>query len=324
MIKLMKDGKYNRVKTVSQATSMVLQLAFNIDVYTTSSGKIGRVALKKQQDEVQDSGKAISETIQMRRVHVHILAEIKKLGKDWKRKASTVQLRSWAVFGFRAMIAGRPQDPSCLLAGIEQFSNSTWFNSESVGVRLLDTKGTHSSKMDKQSKRLASDKKQQRVSALIVMHRPKPHASLPLPPYFDIIGAYDARRGKSRLAPTTSINMLMHGVRVQLALHNFFLGDKKFADHPITRSTISAETKRLLVGCGAIPKGPPLQAERIRHTALSQVEARSPGLLPEAIARARNSMETFEAKYRTAIAPEQFTVMKKLPRRSQLELIMLG
>ena len=36
------------------------------------------------------------------------------------------------------------------------------------------------------------------------------------------------------------------------------------------------------------------------------------------------SMATFEKKHRAAIAPEQFTLMKKLPRDSQLELIMLG
>ena len=131
------------------------------------------------------------------------------------------------------------------------------------------------------------------------------------------------RRGEQD-APRTSINVLMHGTRTQLALHNFFLGDKKFHATPIKRSTISAETKRLLVRCGATPPGSPLQAEHIRHTALSQVEAHDPERLPEAIGRARNSYKTFEGKYRTAIAPEQFTLMKKLPKRSQLELIMLG
>ena len=178
--------------------------------------------------------------------------------------------------------------------------------------------------MDKQTDRKASDRKHKGVSALIAMHRPKPHPSLPLPDYFDIIGAYAMRRGDRPLAPTTSINVPMHGVQTQLALHSFFLGDKKFVDHPITRSTISAETKRLLLACGATPLGSPLQAEHIRHTALSQVESKNPDLLPEAIGRARNSMQTFEVKYRTAIAPEQFTFMRKLPRNSQLELIMLG
>ena len=222
------------------------------------------------------------------------------------------------------MIAGGPQDPECLLAGIEEFSNTNWFNSASVGLRFLNTKETTSKRMDKETLRKASDKKKGMLSALISIFRPKPHAQLPLPPYFDIIGHYDRRRGSPSSAPQTPINLLMHGVKTQLSLHSFFLGDKKFSSQPIGRSTISAETKRLLQLCGAIPAGSPLQAEHIRHTALPQVESHDPGRLPEAIGRARNSMATFEKKYRTAIAPEQFTLMKKLPRNSQLELIMLG
>ena len=191
-------------------------------------------------------------------------------------------------------------------------------------MRLLDTKETHSAKMDKQTKRLASDKKQHRLSALIVLHKPKPHAGLPLPTYFDIVGVYVDRRGSPPTAPTASITVLVHGVRTLQAMHSFFFGDKKFFDRPIKRSTTPAETKRLLVGCGAAPMGSPLQAGHIRHTALSQVEARNPDRLPEAISRARNSMEAFESKYRTAIAPEQLTMMKKLPRGPQLELMVLG
>ena len=324
MIKLIKEERYNRVCTVSGATSMVLQLAFDVEVLTASSAKLVKLAERKQKENVSSNGQAISETIVMRRVHEHIIKEIKKLGKNWQKTATMQQLRSWAVVGFRGMIAGRPQDPECLLAGIEEFSNTNWFNSVTVGIRLLDTKETQSKNMDRDSNRKASKRKQGRMSALIAIDRPKPHPSLPLPPYFDIIGAYNERRGSPPNSPKIAINLLMHGVLTQLALPPFFVGDKKAFGLPIKRSTISAETKRLLVGCGAIPKGPPLQAEHIRHTALPHVESRCPGRLPEAIARARNSMRTFEKKYRTPIAPEQSILMKKLPAKCQLELIMLG
>ena len=325
LLSIMNEGRFNRVLTVLKATSMVLQLGLDIKIWSATTAKLERLAEKRQQEEVQLKGHHIIETIVMRKVHIFILRSIEKLGKRWYDKVSMSELRSWAVFGLRGMIAARPQDPECLLSGIEIFSDTDWSDSKSVGLRFLNTKETNSKRMDKETERNRVDRKRGLMSALITIHRPVPHPSLPLPDYFAIIFHYDRRRGTSPLSPTSKVNITVNGKLLQFNLPSFFLGTgKNYCTKPVSRSTISGETLRLLKKSGAVSEHSPLKAEHIRHSALSQVEEHDKSRLWQAIGRARNSMATYASKYRTPVAPEQRRALDLLPTTAQLELVMLG
>ena len=324
MQELIGKEQYNRAITVASATGTVLQLAFGVKVWDRTVTKLEELAKQLQHSNLVDAGKAIETTIVMRKVHEHIIAEIAKLGGDWHGQASVQQLRAWVVFGLRAMGASRPQDPACLLFGIERFSNTNWFNSKTVGVQFLDTKETHGSRMDKETVRPNGEKRRGRLSALVTFERPKPHASMPLPPYMDIIGYYCKRRGSPSNVERTTIDLTIRGEKVQDALHPFFLGLGKYSSKPVGRAKLSAETLELLLASGAIARDSPLKAEHIRHSTLSQVDRHDNSRLPDAVARARHSVDTFKAKYRTVIHPDQLKAMKALPKSAQLELILLG
>ena len=324
IIEMIESEKYNRSLTVTNATSMVLKFAFGISVWSPTISKLEQLAQRRQREHLHYAGEIVTHTIILRNLHLFILDQISMLGRDWAAKVELSDLRAWAVLGIRAMTAGRTEDPECLLAGIEEFSGTNWFDSKSVGLRFLDTKETNSKHMDSETVRKQADRKKGRLSALVVVHRYKAHKKLPLPDYFRIVGEYVKRRGSPPTAPTVAVDLVRDGVRVQDALHSFFLGVKKFYDRPVTRSTLSGESLRLLKMSQAIPVGSPLKAKHIRHSVLSQVEAHDPSRLTDAIARARNSRQTYETQYRTTVAPEQRQAMFPLPKSAQLELLMLG
>ena len=98
----------------------------------------------------------------------------------------------------------------------------------------------------------------------------------------------------------------------------------------MTRSTLSSEIKRGLCQCAAISDGSKLEAEHLRHSALSQVYNFAPDRMREALLRARHDKETFLRHYYFALPSEQEEEMERYllavapANEIQIELLLLG
>ena len=321
---LISKGKWNRAMTVINSAKIISEIAFGRSITDRALEKLRLTAEIKQKRSVTSTGKRISATIRMRKVHEHIIAEIARLGPRWRSTIDIAVNRQWASFGFRALIAGRPEDPEKFLDGIEEFSNSGWSDSDDVTVRLLDTKDSTDQKMSSH-KRRPPERAVGGLGAAIKICKPIGTKELPLPPYFDIIGNYKKRRGTRDGAIMTAVNLPSQGSMLQLALHPFFMCEgKQKRLQPLKRSSISSETLRLLIAAGGILPGPPLKAEHVRHSTVSQAYYIAPERLSEIARRARHSTDTLLTTYDTAIDDEQLQHLEHLNPSDQLERLLLG
>ena len=106
-------------------------------------------------------------------------------------------------------------------------------------------------------------------------------------------------------------------------MRRFFLGEGAYRTTELKVATISAQTKALCELTGAIPKGSPLKAEHLRHSALSFVYYVCPSQIQEALLRSRHSRDTFLKHYDIPIAQEQRDDFDKLDS-SELDVILMG
>lgn len=311
---------------------MVLQLAYEAES-TLGNRTLEKLRLRATQEIAKRASERgrVTVTIDLRRVHRHILGRLRALGK-WESEIPEKELRTYAAFGLRCVLGGRPEDPCAMMMGIEHFEprGSDWCNCEHVTVRLLDTKETRAgANMDSEAQREPANKRYGIWSAAIRLKRPAPCKDFPFPDYFLLIGEYLKRRGRRPYARHYTGN---HCDPEQglVKCQRMFLGVGKTntarAVEP-KRATFSSQTLALLKECNALPGGAKdtvYKAEHVRHTTLSQVYHVRPDLFDEALRRSRHSRSTFLNQYQVQLSEHTATVLRALPETASIENYLLG
>jgi len=272
----------------------------------------------------------MSATIIIRRFHLKVLARIAGLGANWGLEMPMLELRGTVTTGARLLFINRPEDLYGFLKGIEWFepAEADWKCADAVNVRFLDTKDTKSKKMNTHD-RAAGDRQQGNLCSVTRVERPKPPPGWPLPDYFLCFYWYVRRRGQRDL-PTVDVTVSRDGKTETRSLQRLFAGEGIYSNIAVTRSTLSSEIKRGLIACAAISTGSNLEAEHLRHTALSQVYYFAPDRMHEALRRARHDKDTFLRHYHYPLPEEQVDEMQSSLLTStssseiQLELLILG
>ena len=100
------------------------------------------------------------------------------------------------------------------------------------------------------------------------------------------------RRRKLRQVAHEHLRFFSNGAAVAKNWAPLFVFVAGTNTKPYQRSSLSLRTLALLREAGAIPKGSPLKAEHIRHTALTLVHAFLPEKFEETTANARHTVET--------------------------------
>ena len=303
-------------------------IAYEIDPSSAASVKIVKAARKMQQEAMTASGLGVvTQTIEMRVYWIHVckrIATAGSTGKPWHTVIEIAEHRQWCMVWLRAQTACRPQDLFGFLNDIERFSDTNWLDSDSVGIRFLNGKDTHDDSMNAWDRPLGEEQQGQ-LTSLITLHRVSPPENWQLPDGFAIIHWYKMRLGEAPGAPRHSVTLSHGGTVEHLRLRRFFLGIGFYSNSEIKRATISSQTKKSLIEAGAIPDGSPLQAEHLRHTALSAVYFALPERLSDALLRSRHSRDVFLRNYDLTIAPKQRDAFESLlPADLSVDLLMLG
>ena len=303
-------------------------IAYEIDPSSAASTRIVKAARKAQAAAMTKSGFGIvTQTIELRIYWVHVCKRIEtaeSTGKHWYDVIEIAEHRQWTMVWLRAQTACRPQDLHGLLDGIERFSDTDWSDSDTVYLRFLNGKDTHADNMNVHDRPIG-DGQQGQLSSAVIIHRPKPPEGWQLPNGFEIIHQYKQRLGTVAGAKRHSVTLSHGGTVEKLRLRRFFLGIAFYQTSELARSTISSQTKKSLVEAGAISSESPLQAEHLRHSALSAVYFAMPERLPEALLRSRHSRDVFLRNYDLTIAPSQREAFDRLDVSDMtVDLLMLG
>ena len=331
MAAIIESERYNRAQTVGRAAVKVIKLAYDIDMSSELSAQLAKTAAKLQAEHVRKRGGGVmTATINIRRFHLHVLARQQRLGEDWGTKIPMLELRQTCTTAARLMFVSRPEDLPNFLKGIERFepSGADWRTASAVSVRFLDTKDTKSNKMNAHV-RAPEDMQQGNLCSVTRVERPRPPKGWLLPDYFMYFYWYTRRRGE-RDTPLVSVTVSRDGKSETLSPPRLFVGEGIYKDRDVTRSTLSSEIKRGLCQCAAISDGSKLEAEHLRHSALSQVYNFAPDRMREALLRARHDKETFLRHYYFALPSEQEEEMERYllavapANEIQIELLLLG
>lgn len=331
LTQIISEKHYNRAQTVSTAANVVIQMAYDVTMVSDLSRRLIKSAIKSQAEEVAERGHGcMTATINIRRFHLEVACSINKLGSGWGTKMPMLELRGIVSTAIRLLFACRPEDLFGFLKGIEIFEpeDADWSCAEAVIVRFYDGKDTKSKKMN-QHDRSKEQQQQGKLTSETRVERPRPPKSYVLADYFMCVHWYTKRLG-DRNVPLHRVTRSRGGKSETLELPRLFCGEGVYKDISITRSTISAEIKRRLMGCKAIEDGSSLQAEHLRHTALSQVYFFAPERIQEALLRSRHSYDTFLRHYHFPLPSEQRLEMEQLMKAEvsasevQLELLLLG
>ena len=272
------------------AVKRLFKLAYEMTVGSSTSTVIVSAAKSRRTVRLANDGKMVEDTMSIYIVWNWIFIKFTTVFRNNWDDVPYKTLSDWAVFGLRLLPAGRPQDPSLMCLDLhEVIGGDSLLTATRFVFRLRLPKDVLLAQANKR-KRKRSERQFGELSSEVYIDRPT--ARRGRVDFFVLLHHFLRRRRKLRQVAHEHLRFFSNGAAVAKNWAPLFVFVAGTNTKPYQRSSLSLRTLALLREAGAIPKGSPLKAEHIRHTALTLVHAFLPEKFEETTANARHTVET--------------------------------